>query len=202
MKQFIVLFSAFFLCFSCGYHSSLDHIYGNTHRYSISIPYVKGDIDGGITDALVKEIAKSPRFFYVNDQGDLELQAVVKNDQVEVIGFQYDQNEISGKTENRLKANEERRTLCLEITLTSSHGKIIYGPTKVSASVDYDFIISDVLKNASFINPEGIRERTLFFSLGQLDSKEGAYYSSANHLFIKLAQKIAEGLFYLDFPEF
>ncbi|GAB4186094.1 MAG: hypothetical protein Tsb0015_03640 [Simkaniaceae bacterium] len=197
----LFIFSCISLLFflGCGYHFTPSPLISNGKVYSIEVPYVRGDIDGRITDAIVREISQCPKLRYVNSSGDLILQVYILSDNVDIIGFQFDRDEITGKRENRLRANEERRSLEIEFSILSSlEGKILAGPFVVVADADYDFIISDVLKDASFINQEGKRKRTLFFSLGQLDSKEGAYYSCSGRLFQNLAKKIINGICHLD----
>jgi hypothetical protein len=50
------------------------------------------------------------------------------------------------------------------------------------------------LKTVSFINEKGKREKTIGFSLGQLDSIEGAQDAALTPIYCQLAQKIAQAL--------
>jgi hypothetical protein len=50
------------------------------------------------------------------------------------------------------------------------------------------------LKELSFINPQGKREKVMTFSLGQLDSIEGAQDAAVTPIYEQLAQRIVAAL--------
>lgn len=119
----------------------------------------------------------------------------VVSDTNEHIGYQFDRDPITGHRIHRLIPNEGRREIIVEITLTDTRTqKVLYGPEKISAFGDYDFVDSDSLRDTSFINPRGTRESSLFFSMGQLDSVDGAKATSLDPIYRELALKIVEGI--------
>ncbi len=185
-----MLISLVFALLGCGYHVD-DRDDGPT----LSVPYFKGDKDGTLTDAVIKGLVSSGEFNYATGGGALVLEGKVISDTSHHIGYQYDRHPVSGERIHRLIPNEGRRTITVELTLVDSQTqKVVHGPIKVSASSDYDFVDSDSLQDTSFINPAGARTSVLFFSLGQLDSVDGAKKSAATPIHARLARKIVEGL--------
>ena len=183
------------LClYGCGYHFEGSQETLTSSSLGISIPYVMGDQEGKLTDALIKQVSLSGFFHYQAD-AHLQLQASILQDQNEQIGYQYDRDPIKGSLIKRLIPNEGRRELVVEISLIDlRENQTLLGPLKVKGSSDYDFVNSDSIRDTSFIDPSGKRESVLFFSLGQLDSFEGASASAATPLYQKLSQKIVQGL--------
>ncbi|MGE0198463.1 MAG: hypothetical protein AB7N99_03295 [Simkaniaceae bacterium] len=182
-----------FLCSACGYH--VDDSGVVSHFPTISVPYFSGDQDGTLTDAVIKGLSTSGEFTYVNGGGAVILEGAVISDNFEHIGYQYDRHHVSGVRINRLVPNEGRREITVRISLIDSLSqKVIYGPFDISASSDYDFVDSDSLQDTSFIDPAGMRQSVLFFSLGQLDSSEGAHAMARFPVHERLATKIVEGL--------
>lgn len=178
---------------SCGYHVDDDEALSAFP--TISVPYFNGDQSGVLTDIVVKSLSSSGVFNYANRGGAITLEGKIVSDNCENIGYQYDRHPVSGERINRLIPNEGRREVTVEITLIDSRSfKILYGPFIVSAYSDYDFVDSDSLQDASFINSMGTRESVLFFSLGQLDSIDGAKSASLDPIYHRLATKITEGL--------
>ncbi len=182
-----MLFSLILLT-SCGYHTGAD-------ESTLSVPYFKGDTNGVLTDTVIKALAASGDFQYTDRGGTLLLEGTIISDANENIGYQFDRDPISGQRIHRLVPNEGRREIIVQITLTDTcTQKVLYGPINISAYGDYDFVDSDSLRDTSFINPAGARESVLFFSLGQLDSIDGAKESSLDLIHRRLAVKIVEGI--------
>lgn len=178
---------------SCGYHVDDDNALATYP--TISVPYFKGDSKGYLTDTVVKALVSSGEFNYANKGGALILEGEIVGDNCEHIGYQYDRHPVSGQRINRLVPNEGRREITVQITLIDSRTqKTVYGPLQVTAASDYDFVDSDSLQDASFINRRGARESVLFFSLGQLDSVDGAKAAALDPIYRRLALKITEGL--------
>ncbi len=173
---------------SCGYHTGNEGV-------TLSIPYFSGDTNGTLTDTVIKVVTSSGDYQYTDHGGALLLEGTIISDSNENIGYQFDRDPISGRRIHRLVPNEGRRELTVQITLTDARSqKVLYGPTNISAYGDYDFVDSDSLRDTSFINPAGTRESVLFFSLGQLDSIDGAQATSLNPIHRNLALKIVEGI--------
>lgn len=183
----LIILSSLFTA-SCGYHTS-------DQEKTLSVPYFNGDTNGALTDTVIKVIAAAGDFRYTDRKGNLLLEGTVVADTNENIGYQFDRDPISGQRIHRLVPNEGRREMTVEITLTDTRTqKVVYGPVKVSAYGDYDFVDSDSLRDTSFINGSGARESSLFFSMGQLDSIDGAKATSLDPIYRSLALKIVEGI--------
>ncbi len=194
MRFFWLVALASSLLSSCGYRfNDEDPTYQSK---TISIPFVKGDTtDGQLTAALVREISTSGRFQYVGHDAHLTLQVVIVQDDKEKIGYRYDRHPISGKLRHNLVPTEGRRVLKTEVTLIDNiTQKILVGPVFVTAMAEYDYVNSDNVYDLSFITPNGKRETVLNFSLGQLDSIEGAEDNALDPLYRSMALKIADGL--------
>jgi hypothetical protein len=185
-------FLTFCLLAACGYHLDGQH----EEIHTINIPYIKGDTEGQLTNALICEISQSGLFEYVKEGGSFTLLVSLLSDDNEKIGFRYDRHDISGKRAKNLVTTEGRRILTAEVSLIEEGSlEEIVKPTTVSAGEDYDFIGAHSLRDLSFINSKGKRIPVTSFSLGQLDSIEGAQDDVATPLHRHLAQKIVDGLY-------
>ena len=72
--------------------------------------------------------------------------------------------------------------------------EIVYGPVQVVGSSDYDYSDVNSLPSLSFIGPTGKIESLQQFSLGQMDSIEGAQDDAALATYRSLARQIARSL--------
>ncbi len=175
---------------SCGYHTA-----ASDDKTTISVPYVEGDNQGQFTAEIIRQLTYSDVYDFVKQDGDLVLKVVLVGDQNDVIGFQYDRTIKKGKIETNLMPTENRRMLTAQVTLTDTGtNEIVLGPLNVSATGDFDYIDVNSLKALSFINPHGKRKKVINFSLGQLDSIEGAQDAVVTPVYRQLAQKIAAAL--------
>jgi hypothetical protein len=181
----------FFLLFlSCGYHCRRAD-----QKPTISIPYVPSDYEGQLTSELARQIAASGGYTYVRSGGELTLKVAIVGDASDRIGFRYDRKETSGKIEHNLMPTENRRTLTAEVTLLeTATDKIVAGPTEVQAFAEFDYVDVNSLKDLSFVTSSGKRQTVLNYSLGQLDSVEGAQDDAMLPIYRLLAQKIVTGL--------
>ena len=90
---------------------------------------------------------------------------------------------------------ENREIITVEVKLIDTYTQeIILGPEVISASADYDYVDSNSIRDLTFIQPNGHPTTIIDFSLGQLDSIEGAHDDAQTPIFRKLAQRIADGL--------
>lgn len=183
------LFLLMALC-SCGYRSSFsEEEMGETR--TISIPYISGDPEALLNNELVYQLSASGRFSCVQSHGDLTLQVTLQSDSEERIGFRYDRDNPSGDLEKNLLGVENRRIVFAQISLIENgSGKVLVGPCEVEASVEYDYTDPGSPRDLLFAEKQAIMP----FSLGQLDSAEGAHDDSARPLYRKLSQKIVTGL--------
>ena len=137
----------------------------------------------------------SGAFICVSKDGDFTLKGEVIGNTMQQIGYQYDKEITTGKRINRLIPNEGRAEKAVLISvIDTTSGKTVYGPCSMKASSDFDFVNTDSVQSTSFIDSAGSRQSVLFFSLGQLDSEEGAQDISSEAVNINLAKKIAEGI--------
>lgn len=182
--RFLGIILGLFLLSGCGYRFQGS----SEERITISIPYVEGDVNGHLTDQLVKVFSTSADFKYAYVNGRVMLLVDLVDRHAEPIGWRYEKKE-SGAIESELIAVEGRRFLTAQVRLIdSATEEILYGPETVTTSMDYDYYEPDVIQDLSFINSFGIRQSSVQFSLGQLDSSEAAY----DDVFYPLAQRLAK----------
>ena len=185
---------SFFALSSCGYRY-VSQDYSNAKPVSITIPYILGDPDAIFNNELVYQLSSSGHFVCVQTDGDYILQATVLSDTQSRIGFRYDRDNVSGALEKNLLGVEDRRSVAVRVTvIESGSNKEVLGPFEMSANVDYDYIDPGSPKDLVFSKLSGFSESIIQFSLGQLDSYEGAYDDTSRLVFRKLAEKITAGL--------
>lgn len=185
--RFFLVCCSFLLCSGCGYrYAGMDG-----DPITISVPYIPGDVDGQLTNELVYQLGTSGYFVCTQTGGEYSLQVEILSDAEERIGFRYDRDNPSGKREKNLLGVEDRRTITAQVTLVQRvSDKEVVGPCEVTASVEYDYTDPGSPQDLLFAKKEPIMP----FSLGQLDSQEGAHDDAARPLFRKLALQIVAGL--------
>jgi len=178
---------------SCGYHLQ-DSAYEEEMRRTISIPYIKGDVRGQLTNEIIRQLSYSGRYEYIREGGSLLLKVAVVSDGTSKIGYRYDRKNHSCKRTNHLQPTEARREITVELTLIDEASMMeIIKPTLVRGTSEYDFVGTHSLCDLSFIQG-GRRVTVESFSLGQLDSVEGAQDDALLPLYRDLAEKIVNGL--------
>lgn len=196
----LLLIIPLILLAACGYHFEEEE-FGQEFRRTISVPYVKGDLQGQLTNELIRQIAHSGRFEYVREGGALTLSAKIVGDTSSKIGFRYDRREESNVPCVRFKniqPVEARREITVEISLYDEASMIqVLKPTLVRGTSEYDFVGTHSLCDLSFVN-NGRLVTVESFSLGQLDSIEGAQDDGLVPLYRNLARQILVGLLKLD----
>jgi hypothetical protein len=175
---------------SCGYSS-----YQADDKTTISIPYIPGDREGQLTAELTRQLTTSGLYEIVSNQGDLVLAVSLVGDQNDIVGFRYDRSEESGKLEKNLMATENRRLLSAIVTVAHA-GKDtpLIGPITIKGSGEYDYIDVSTLRELAFVSSSGKLEKAIDFSLGQLDSVEGAQDAVLTPAYAQLARKIVSVL--------
>ena len=162
---------------------------------TVSIDYIPGDTLGVFTDELIHAIASSGRYIYQREGGDITLQVAITVNAHERIGYNYDRKGKIGKLLKNLVGVEGRSTISAQmIALDSCTGTLIVGPGVVSFHADYDYADYNSIKDLSTINAQGVRQSSIAFSLGQLDTIEGAQADVAIPIYRQLAQKIVAAL--------
>jgi hypothetical protein len=194
VKQWFYLAAAILLS-SCGYRYSPEDSELSNGPVSISVPYIPGDADAIFNNELVYQLGASGQFVCVSSGGDYVLQTKIISDTQSRIGFRYDRDNVEGSLEKNLLGVEDRRVVKAEIVfIEAASGKILMGPVEVSSDVDYDYTDPGSPRDLLFNSPSGSSMSIMQFSLGQLDSYEGAYDSASKGVYRKLAEKITEGL--------
>lgn len=187
------LLAALLLLSGCGYHFEGDGDQGGLT--SIFIPYIKGEGEGQLSSELAQALSSSGMFDYVQNGGELILQVAIIADGDDRIGFRFDRDPTSGKLRDNIVGTENRRSMSAQVTLINAHTQeTILGPEVVNAVADYDYVDSNSICDLTFTTPHGKPQKVLDFSLGQLDSVEGAHDDTGIVIYRILAQKIVEGL--------
>ncbi len=192
-KLFIVLASLIVLLSGCGYRLGSEEGVQRLQNSSLSIPYIENDVDGQLTDQLIKTVASSGIFTYATTQGALELRVKILCQDNSCIGWKYNRNR-HGKRNKDLVCTEGRRWIEAEVTLldTLNDDQLLLGPVVIRADLDFDYYEPDSIKDLSFEPVLGKRVTSVDFSLGQLDSTEGAYDASWLPLTRLLSKKILD----------
>ncbi|MBS3905006.1 MAG: hypothetical protein KGZ39_06745 [Simkania sp.] len=190
LRQFLSVPFILCLCSSCGYH--FEGPSRAQDVVTLSIPYVTGDSNGLITDELIKAFAASGAYQYRSEGGSLELRVSLVDHNTEQLGWRYQRN-VNGELKHELIATEARRHLTADVTLLDGvTEEILYGPVTIQAYADYDYYEPDSIQDLSFIDSFGVRQTSVRYSLGQLDSSEGASDAVLTPLGRQLAKKIVD----------
>jgi hypothetical protein len=103
---------------------------------------------------------------------------------------------VSGEIKKNLVGSEGRRFIAVEATLLEGKSDTVAcGPFHIEADCDFDYVDGDSIQDLTFVNPEGIVQTVLPFSLGQLESIEAAQEASARPLNVQIAEKIVDAIF-------
>lgn len=163
---------------SCGYR------WGNSDApwvgHTISVPYVSCDTTGVITRELVRTLAASGSFEYVNCGGAYELVVSVLESNEENIGFRYDVDKDGGPTKTIIPVETRSRILAEFSLVERCSGETVLGPVRVSASAEYDH---DFNSAGAAINK---------VSLGQLTDVEAAQEAVPELVGRMLARRIVD----------
>lgn len=177
---------------SCGYHVAEDET--PSFASTITVPYVLGDSAGQLTSELVSQLS-AEGFSCLPHDGTLLLKVIIIQNENDRIGFRYEREHPSGHLTKHLLPVEGRKMVSAEVTLVdTTTDEVVLGPSIVKADADFDYVLFDSIKDLSFINESGRREKTIRFSLGQLDTVEGAQDDATLVVFRHLAAKIVDGI--------
>lgn len=193
MIKFLGIAFCLLLFCSCGYR--FDGAEAEGKSVTISVPFIKNDLRGHLNAELVRALTDSGCFDCVQSGGELLLDVSLVGDSDDRIGYRYDRNPQTGKLRDNIVGTENRRTLIATVSLvdTYTHAPVL-GPQTVKAWADYDYVDQTSIKDLTFINDEGKSETVLDFSLGQLDSVDGAHDDASILIYRRMAQKIVGGL--------
>jgi hypothetical protein len=173
----LLLMSGLGLLAGCQYQFGYGEL---SQRYTtLSVPYAEGDSKGELTAEVIKKISTSGAFRYVNCQGDLILKIKFIELRDENIGFRYDRKK-RGKLRHAIVPTETRLKSVVEAVLTDAAGRVVRGPTRIAASIDFD--------HSFYSSRHGIN----IFSLGQLSDIDAAHDAVMHPLNQQLADRIVD----------
>ena len=173
----IISLCGLLLC-GCGYHLGEGSLLSQYD--TVCVPYIEGDHDGRLTEALVKNLEISGAIKYCHKDADVILKIKLLDFREENIGFRYDCNKEGTLTDNVIPS-ETRLTVLAEVTAIDSCSSCeIFGPDLLSASIDYDH---DYYSNHGGVN---------VFSLGQLNDIDLAQQVAYRPLVRELAKRITD----------
>lgn len=166
-----------FLC-ACSYHPGFE---GPCPQYrTISVPFITDDVDGALTNDVIRRLSRISPFEYQPCGGDLILQASILEVRDENIGFSYDVTH-RGRMTKSIIPTETRLTMLLEVSLVDAvSGEVILGPNRLRGCVDFDH------------EYESSRNSINIFSLGQLSDYDDAYDEAFDPLNRIMARKIVD----------
>jgi len=195
MKKLFLIQAAtglvFLLLTGCGYRWQPD--YPQACRPSITIPFISGDEDGSFTSEMARAIAVSGIADVHFKDGDYRLEIKILKTVRETIGFRKDKQKVDGQIKKNMVACEARKIISIEATLFQGNSEeIAYGPYLLTGDVDFDYVDGDSYQDLTFVNPHGIAQAVLPFSLGQLESYESAQEAAVRPLYSSLAQKVVD----------
>ncbi len=155
-----ILFSCLLLVVaSCGYQFGPGDL--PEYRKTISIPFITGDIDGGLTAALISAFSRAGIEYRQND-ACTELRVVLLEFRDENIGFRYDRNQ-EGALLKTIIPTETRLSGIAEVTLIDKRtGCTLIGPVRLATGVEFDH---DFYSTRNGVN---------VFSMGQLTDIDAA----------------------------
>ncbi len=193
MKSKVIISIFVILVCGCGYRAQGSSDSSNVAL--VSIPLISEDDDGILRNALAKAISETGKYRYSSGNAPYELVIKIENSFTDTIGYEWDVNAVTGMDVNRLYADEARKTVVALVTLIDCKtNEQVLEPFKVSAQVNYDYVNSVAKKDVEFRDFLGKETSTLQYSMGQLDSSEGAGNEAFRPLFLELAVKIGEVL--------
>lgn len=130
-----ILFSLFLLT-ACGYHLLPQ----GPERQRLFVPYVKGDIDGEFTAAIVREIASLGIWRVGGVASPHRLEVEILNLRAKSIDFRGKEG-VDEREENApLSSVAKRALLKLRVQLVQScSGRILAGPEIMEAALEYDY---------------------------------------------------------------
>lgn len=179
------IFFTSFLFSACGYKSGIGDC--NHIGSKICVPYVQGDRKGLLTSQLIYAL-KSSGLFSESEKGALTLKVKICKEIEQEIGYRQDFKNL--QNQNRVIVDERRNVMIVEASLCKCE-KVVWGPKKIRAFVDYDFIDPASLNELSFVL-DGERVQTVPFSLGQLSAQDSSNDAAMPSLYLNVAEKIVD----------
>lgn len=180
-SSFLKAVSFFFIAHfasSCGYQMGTGEAV-SPYR-TVQVPLVKGDIDGSLTQEVVKELAQRGCAISQANTCSLILHINLLEIWDEDIGFRYDRNK-KGELTHSIVPVETRVFAKAEVYLEDGRQSCtLLGPVRIEAWHDYD--------NDYYYSQNGVN----VFSLGELSDYETSKEAAKRPLYRALSRKIAD----------
>jgi hypothetical protein len=187
-----LLWGLVLLC-GCGYRWQPEYPLGE--KPTVWVPLIGGDEDGGLTSEIIRKLHASGLVAVDRQEGHYRLEVVISRGDVKTIGFRRDPEIVAGKLTKNLIASEGRKIVAVEVTLYEGKStRVAYGPYKIAADADFDYVIGDSLRDLAFGSPGPSKVVVLPFSLGQLEPSEAAQEAAASPLYESIAEKIVDAI--------
>jgi hypothetical protein len=141
-------------------------------------------------------VSYAPNIIYKNSDANYILNVRIISHSTKQIGYKYDRNNENVRQES-LRATEGRQTITAEVELLDTKtNQIKFGPFKVIADSEFDYVDPDSLNDLSFPDPNNPQRRitVLAYSLGQLESTENAKEAALKPLYENLSKKIVDAI--------
>lgn len=189
IKKLILLSVTSLVLNSCHYH-----VVNTKTDHTVGVPFVPGDKDGLLTKAIIQEISTSSFGEFRSRNTRYELIVKLEPDMTERVGYRYDRL-ADGTLRPNIIGTETRRTITISYELVDTlYDKVVFGPKSTSAFADFDYLDTDNIADMSFVNPLGQRILAFNYSLGQLNTIEGATDASLTSIYRILSKNIADEL--------
>ncbi len=183
-KKSWILFYLLLSLPACGYRAISSIQVSN-----LPISQIESNLGGRFTSELIYQLNQLS--LYDPTASGALLRITIADPGDEVVGFRYDRQAVSGDLEKNLMATESRKKLIATLILLDAATHQIWSdPITVSIEVEYDYIDVSSLKELSYTPPGSATEPVIHFSLGQLDSVEGAHDAALLLAYRTLAQKV------------
>lgn len=192
-RFFVSIIAVASLLTGCSYTAPTNQFGEDVAVMSISL--IRGDEDGYLRDDLARQLSRSPGYAYSSSSGPYRIDVKIDKDSAEKIGYAWDEEPLTGAFIQRLYPNEGRRIVKATVSVTDTQqNKVVIEPFVVTASAEFDFVNPTALKNIEFRDMDGQEHSVLQYSLGQLDSEEGAKAESFQPLASELSKQIMQAL--------
>jgi hypothetical protein len=180
-------------------NSSCYHLLTQDEQITLSIPFIKGDKDGMFSKCLTQQIALAGIGEFSSRNTRYEIHVSLSPDQLERIGFRYDR-EPNGTFKPNIIGTETRKNVVATVELYDLlYDKVVFGPQTFKAQGDFDYVDSDNIADMSFLNSQGQRNLVFSYSLGQLNTIEGAQDAVSASIYTELSKHIVDELaFYFE----
>lgn len=194
MKSVFITVLLALACTSCRYQAASLNINGDA-VVETSIAVIKKDPQGYLRNYLAREMATTGSLYYKDTNAKYTLKVSIEEDTNSKITFLWDRNPVTNENLKVFYPSEGMHEVVAKIELVDTQtGDAVIEPFFLNASADYDFVNPTVRNSVQFRDALGGEESILQYSLGQLDSEEGAKEASYNPVYQRLAKKIVNRL--------